>query len=767
MFARILATLAALLIATAAYAETLVVYPLTSRDSFIGALVADRIATGLGDGHEVYGPAVAPSLVPPLPIGEGFLNPTEFLRDGGVANRTGTVLLRDALGADAVLTGDIVFEGDRLVARLLLASRAGTREFSIRAPADQPARLAARAIAAVARRLGTPVDEPDVDIDMSGPDGVLGQALALIAAGLIDDARRVLEGDEEPNDRSRQLLQAMREIERDGLEPGGEADPALLATLAVNRDPLDERLALHYFQRLAEARELPAAALWVAVLETSVNDLAAAERHFGELPGDYPYGQAAHAAFLLGGGADGSEAPLERALESEDVAALLGVAAAAGSLGDIELEKVAWARLGRVAPFFTYPFERLSFIAFDQEDALAAAEALAVAVELEPESDLYWTNLGWAYYLLGMLEKSERASERAIELAPGQYIAQYNLGLVQAVKGRLEEANASYLSALRSDPEVDDAAIDDLEQALELFPDEPAVHYALAMLYEAEGRRSEAAEQFRLYVDRAEDSAFRERASERVEILSAPPPPIELTDGVVTVRLGSRRVAAGPYHPGDPLYPSFEVYTPGEELPQRLDVTVDLSTADGESVMTLERPVEVPRAAVAFVVNDMELALPRDLQAGPYRLTVVVRADEGRDASATVMFEVAGQPQLLRQLLGRNLQMQALDTGVRLYGPEDLARPQLLTDLLLAELQSSADAAEQALPAVEAGRFAGMTGGELFRSSTGSDVNSFLEYLLASGARDASFIFAEAYAQWALEGAPDEALEEEDPDGAR
>jgi hypothetical protein len=47
-----------------------------------------------------------------------------------------------------------------------------------------------------------------------------------------------------------------------------------------------------------------------------------------------------------------------------------------------------------------------------------------------------------------------------------------------------------------------------------------------------------------------------------------------------------------------------------------------------------------------------------------------------------------------------------------------------------------------------------MTGGELFRKSTESDVSDFLEYLLASGARDTSFIFAEAYAQWAIEGAP-------------
>jgi tetratricopeptide (TPR) repeat protein len=750
MRARILATLAALLIATAAFADTLVVYPLTSRESFLGTVVADRIAVALADRHEVYGPAVAPSLVPPLPVGEGFLNPTEFLRGSGVGNRVGTELLFDALGADAVVTGVIDFEGDRLVARLFLAQANGTSSFTVRAAADEPGRLAARALEATSRRLGTPVEASGEDVDLSGADGVLGQALALLAAGLTGDARRVLENAEMPSERAAAVLQAMRELE----QGGSDADPALLATLAVNQDPIDERLALRYFEALAEASELPASALWVAVLETSVNDLAAAERHFGELPREYAYGQAAHAAFLLGGGGEGAGAPLERALESGDMAALLTVAAVAGNTGDTELEKLALGRLTRVAPFFSYPFERLSFIAFDENDALAAAEALAVAVELEPESDLYWTNLGWAYYLLGMLDRSEEASVRAVELDPAQYVAHYNLGLVQAVEGRLEEAFESYQAALRVDPEVDDAAVEDLERALEQFPGEPALNFALAMLYEAEGRRSEAAVQYRAYAERAEESDFLSRAIERADALSAPPPPIELTEGVVNVRLGERRVAVGPFHPGDPIYPSFEIYTPGEELPQRLTVAVELLAPDGSTVASMERELEVPAATVAYVVSDMEVGLPRDLAPGAYSLSVEVLASEGRSASGRVIFEVTGEPQLLRQLLGRNLLMQALQTGVRLYGPEDLNRPDRLAEVLLAELQASADAAEQALPSVEVGRFEGMTGGEVFRVSTDNDVTDFIEYLLASGARDASFVFAEAYAQWALEGAP-------------
>ncbi|MEX2533980.1 MAG: tetratricopeptide repeat protein [Trueperaceae bacterium] len=770
MSGRILATVAAFALLAVAYAETLVVYPFDSRDSFLGSVVADQVALAFegatdqqndeqNDEFEVYGPAVAPSLVPPLPVGEGFLNPTEFLQGSGAANRTGSALLRDALGATAVLTGEVVVEDDRLSARLYLATEGEVHSFIATSSLDDPGTLASRIVSATALRLGAPVERLSLDLDLSGLDGELAQALALIAAGLTEDARRVLENMEQRGDRATGLLGAMQELERQG----DDADPALLATLAVNRQPLDERSALHYFQLLVQESELPAAELWVAVLEASVNDLQAAEQHFAELSTDFTYGQAARAAFLVGVGAAGSDQslatassgePLALVLESEDVAALVGMAAVAASSGDIAIEKEALTRLTRVAPFFGYPFERLSFIAFDENEAQAAAEALAVAVELEPESDLYWTNLGWAYYLLGMLEKSEVASLRAVALDPSQYIAQYNLGLALAVTNRLSEAVDAYRAALRVDPEVDDAAIEDLERALELYPDQPAVHYVLAMLYEAEGRRSDAARQFGRFVDRSGDESFLNAARERVEVLSAPPPPIELSDGLVTVRLGSTDIARGPFHPADPLYPNFEVYTPGDELPQTLNVSIDVTANDGQTVFAVERAIEIPRGAIGYVVDDLEVQLPDDLQPGAYHLEVEVLASEGRSASGTVMFEVSGEPQLVRQLLGRNLLMQGLQTGVRLYGPEDISNPERVTEVLLNELQASADAAEEALPAVETGRFGGMTGGEFFRNSTAEDVSDFIAYMLASGVRDSSFIFAEAYAQWALEGAP-------------
>lgn len=750
MFTRVVASIAVLIIWSAALAETLVVYPFNSRGSFLGAAVADLVATSFEEQLDVHGPAVAPSLVPPLPVGEGYLNPTEFLRGSGVASRSGTRLLQDALGADAVLTGTISASQERLEATVFLAHGEKLSSFRATAPLDDPGRLATSIVRGTARRLELSVERSRLELDMSGQDGHHAQAVALLAAGMVDEVAQLMASVEDPQPRLAEIARAIEEL-RSG---GSNAHPALLATMAINSQPLDERAALRYFNQLAGSSELPAAQLWVPVLEASLNDPTSAAEHFDAIPQEYAYGRAARSAYLAGRG-DPGPAERERLLESADMAALLGLATVAEVGGDTELEKEALQRLTRVAPFFAYPFERLSFIAFDEGDGLSAAKALAVAVELEPQSDLYWTNLGWAYYLLGMLQQSEEASLRAVELEPAQYVAHYNLGLVQAVTGRLEEALQTYETALRVDPEVDDAAVEDLEQALELYPGQPAVHYVLGLLYESEGRRKEAAEQYALYAQRVDEGAFRDAARERAELLSAPPPAIELVDGIVNVHLGSRQLAAAPFHPGDPLYPRFEVYTRGEELPQELEVSIELVDGGGGSVMTVERSIEIPRRAVGYVVNEVELELPEDLEAGTYRLDVSVRASEERRAEGSVFFEVTGEPELLRRLLGRNLVMHGLQGGTRLYGPEQLGRGDQLVERLLGELRSSADTAEEVLPTVETGRFEGLSGGELFRSSTAGDVTDFLEHLLASGAHDATFIFAEAYAQWALEGAPE------------
>ena len=374
----------------------------------------------------------------------------------------------------------------------------------------------------------------------------------------------------------------------------------------------------------------------------------------------------------------GDLSSLERLQASDSVSAQLSTSIIANLLGDTELEKAALRQLTRSLPSYAYPFERLSFIAFDEEDPMSAAKALAAAVRLEPDSDLYWTNLGWSYYLLGLYEQSEEASVRAVTIDPTQYIALYNLGLARVVQGRLVDAIEVYDEAIEidmnvqdaeiqqgfrsaGDTGVQDAAIEDLENALIDNPYEPAIHFALATLLEAEGRRNAAAEQFDLYLEASEAPALGDRARARLEVLRAPLPPIEISPNA-ELGLGLDLLEATPYHPGDRIYPSFELYTPGNELPKQVSVELSLLSGD-EIISSASRNVDIPRNAIGYVVSTIGVDLPTDIVAATYQLLITAQASEDRVAEASLTLEVSGQPELVRQLVGRDIRMVDLAAG--------------------------------------------------------------------------------------------------------
>src|SRR5690606_5494856 len=271
-------------------------------------------------------------------------------------------------------------------------------------------------------------------------------------------------------------------------------------------------------------------------------------------------GRVVNVSFLTSRGSTDELADLEELVADPAAAgsaALLGASVVAEVAEDDDLQEAALRALSRTSPFLTYPLEFLSYLYFDRDDALAAAEVLAVAVELDPESSLYWTNLGWSYYLLGSYELSEEASARALELDGSQSVAAYNLGLVRVTGGRLEAGLDAYQRALRLDPTVNDEAVEDLENATALFPGVPAIDYALGLLYEAEGRRSDARTAFRRYLrlaDDAEPSNLVERAEERLAALLAPLPALE-TIGERTLNLGQRGPVPSPFHPRAPAFP--------------------------------------------------------------------------------------------------------------------------------------------------------------------------------------------------------------------
>lgn len=746
-------------------APSLVVYPFESQDTLLGVAVADLVAGSLDANAIVVGPDVAPSIIPPFVVQGGFINLLALVGPNAMTGPSGAALLRGAVGADVAVTGSIALADDGYHLDLIVEDAYGATRTMIAAGSEDTVVLARGAASVVAAALGVKAAAIEGPLDLSGAYGEYARALTLVGAGLPQDAAALLRStarDTTLPPRAEALAEDLGSLFDGGNEaargPSG-ARSARMAVLSLSLPTIDEMRSIERFQRMRQETGLPVADVWLGTLRSSVNDKAGATEAFDGAADAYAFGKVARAAFRLEGGSDGADADLDAVMAGwlgggTGPAALLGVSVVEGQVPDADGELEALRALGHAAPFLTYPFERGSFLAFDADDPALAAELLAVAHALAPDQSLYATNLGWATYLLGDLRASERYSLEALDLDPSQYIAAYNLGLVRTVTGRLEDALRDYAGAMRNDPGIDDEAIHDLENARQRYPRQSAVWFSLANLYEADGRRLAARDAYQTYLERSgTDAPLRAVAAQRVEALSGPAPALEVY-GAIEVLLGRRGTQAAPFHPGDRLYPSFELGTPGDALPRQMNVSLALLDPDGASVASAERQVAVPADAVGFVIDDLPLDLPLDLAAGTYSLRVSADASEDRHADAQTVVEVRGAPEPLRRLIGRGIVMRSLVADAPLYRADDLGSGRQLADILLPELRASGAAADQALPEIVTGRFAGMTGAEVFGGSSAADIDDFVTYLLATDTTDTSFTFVDAYAQWVIDGAP-------------
>ncbi len=723
-----------------AKAESLVIYPFDSQDPRLGALMAQRAAEALVPHADVYGPAVAPVLMPPVYVAGGFYNLARLLPDPGSA--TGAALLRGGLGAGAVVTAQLDNVDEWLIARLHIATRDATRTFSLEAPADDPGGLVQRITGVIAVQLGLAVVPGTGDIDLAGPDAATALAVHLAGTGDIAGMERALE-QADPSDPTAAALAAALESVRTGTFTG---DPALLAALALSQPSIGAHATAAYFGALSEHTDLPAPVLWEAALMVDAGEVEEAGRLYSDAA-VYPFGVAAQAAWLELEREDVSEL-----VAGSDVAALLALSLLAQAREDTGFEEELLTTVSRLAPEMTYPFERISFIAFDRDDPLAAGRALAIASRLEPDSDLYWTNLGWAQYLLGQLAQSEESSRNALLLSPDQVIAGYNLGLVHTVTGRLATAIEAYTATLAQDSAVNEAAIEDLENARELYPGEPAVHYSLAWLLEAAGRRAAAAGSYRDYLAGAPEGDFSVRALERIERLEAPPPELQLPGGF-TLQLGSQRVDET-LQPGDYLRPSFEVYTPGESLPTSMDVSFAVADATGATVHRETHGITLPLDTIGFVVDGLPFSLPFDLEPGEVTVIVTVTASEDRAVSEAATFRVVQRDDPLRRLVGLGITMQYLESGQSLFDRTDLGNWPEVFARIESELDAFGEAASEVITEIASGRFSGLDGGDAFAATTERDVLDFLDWVAVEELEGSSFNFVEAYAQWLVEGTP-------------
>ena len=749
-------------------ATSVAVYPFAS-DSIVGIAVSERLSEALmeasqaGEDLQVVEPLASLSLIPPLVIEGGFLSPLVLMGSGSAgndpvrlaANFDGISMVRESLGVDVAVSGTIVNTPETLNLELFLSSETGAKRYTITAPETAPQELVDTVLSILRYEAGLELATQSKVIDLSSSYGDYISILGLLTSGIAFDLTEGLSTLLEQDD-----AEESWGVLKDDLEAvvAGDAgsDPIRMAALAMLLN-IDRELTLDYFSDMYTETGLASAQLWYGSISDEMNDEAAATEAFKTAAAEFPYGKTANVAYRVGRGLTEDTSELTALSETGTASSLIAAAFSAQAIGETDIERVALKNLSRVSPSMLYSFERLSFIAFDKDDAQDAAEVLAIATDLAPDSSLYWTNLGWAYYLIGFLEDSEAASIAAIDIDAGQNIAWFNLGLAQVVTGRLDDAMESYRNAILIDPEIDDEAVKDLVNALDLFPNEPSIHFALASLYEAEGKKDDAIEQFAAYVEDASDTGFIGFANSRLMALTAPPAPITITEGVALSLAGISNPAAT-FSPGDRLNLNFELFTEGIELPTAVTVTTELLAASGNAIENSlnEQNVSIPRDAVAFLIKDVPVDIPTIVADGDYTISLRAATTDGREATTTLEVSLSGSPSLLRQLISRGIVMVDLVDSLALYDESALGSDdadERLFASLQGELVTHADIAKDALPVVEFGRFEGLDGGELFEQTSATDIEDFVRFLLSSETDDISFNFIDAFAQWALDGA--------------
>ena len=741
--------------ATDATGPQLAVFPFVSSEPRLGFAVAERLTYAFQ--NPSIPPELALGLVPPLLLQEAtFISPLNLLGNEGTGSRFAAAFLREALAVPIAVTGRVELTGERLELTLFVARPEGARSFVFTAPEAFPERLVRQAQRVLSVTGLTPNPDARTGIDLSSPYGTfvdglvdLGSGFPAQAAPLLRRAGAALSAEPRWTRRAEAVTQLL------SAQPGAALTryPLLAAVVALNTQPFDDAEAARAFA----ASNSSLTTLWQALLAAQAGDTAQARRKFAAVGDRYPFAAAQALLYRLDKTEDAALKTDLQALVKQypdTLSVLVSGLFLAQGLEDGRLEQTLATRLTRLAPTFAYAYERLSQLAFDRDDPAAAATALRTATRLEPQSDLYWTNLGWAYYLLGALGASETASEEALALSPDETIALYNLGLVQVLLGRSGLALGTYERATEldlQDDQLDPAATGDLLGALKRYPDVPDLHYLLGTLLEVSGQPGAAAAQFERFTEQGRGPLVTD-AEARVAALRAPAPPLRFTPGL-RAGVGAEVQAVPAYLPGDLLYTQFELSTPGDALPTPLQVSLRLTDGSGSVVgasSTTER-APLPPNTVALEVTDAALDLPLSLRPGQYTLEVSARA-RGRAAKTSLPVTVSPQTApLARQLIGRGVTLRSLQTGQLLYsrttGNDALLRA------LLGELSRAASQAAETLPVVSSGRFAGDDGEVLFGSSTAQDLRDFLSFMLREGT-NTDGTFAELYARWALAGAP-------------
>lgn len=137
----------------------------------------------------------------------------------------------------------------------------------------------------------------------------------------------------------------------------------------------------------------------------------------------------------------------------------------------------------------------------------AAVEAYQNAIELDPNYQAVYANLGVVYYQLEQLDLAAQQYEKALELNPEDGEVTYNLGALNLQR--------ALISGDEPDPQLLAQAVSQLEQALALNPNLAEPYFSLGVAYLAQNDNAKAIEAFQTFIDR--DSGSDPRASQEAQ----------------------------------------------------------------------------------------------------------------------------------------------------------------------------------------------------------------------------------------------------------
>ncbi|GEM83781.1 tetratricopeptide repeat protein [Meiothermus hypogaeus] len=385
------------------------------------------------------------------------------------------------------------------------------------------------------------------------------------------------------------------------------------------------------------------------------------------------------------------------------------------------LEDKQWGAVARqltvLAPEMPLAWEELSFVAFDENNPALAKEALERAAALLPEKNLYWTNLGWAYYLLGDYARSIRASQRSLKLearAREEYaVPAYNLGLVRALYGDFLGAREAYNLALRVDEgEEFKAALKDLQEA-----SAPQLAFWQGYLAERAGLWEQALEHYQSFLQNHPRSPLAAWAHRAIRQMVGAKTSVSLQ----RLMLRADDLEARPFTAGEAVFPQVNI----EGVPYLASGTLvtRLLDAQGQVLQSASKAVAVQPLTTGLVLTGAAVRLPAE---GTYTLEVLY------GAASTRLSLTALKPSLARQLYTAGVELRNLDNAPLLSSAQMLS-PQgeaLAIQQVQVALQAAAPRARQ-IPSLSrkltGGPYNGQSIAELLEKADEALVRAFLE----------------------------------------